>query len=96
MYSGREDIKDGYGKLADLFSDKRYKSLALITTKFPPYPPKQRVLKGGVDSDLEAMIERLRSNGFRVTIISLDYVTPAPASGEHAIRRINSAFCLRC
>ncbi|MCG2796679.1 MAG: glycosyltransferase [Actinomycetia bacterium] len=82
--------QDDYYKLAELFKEKGYRRICIVTTRFPPYPEGVTVLRGGIDSDVGSMVEALRESGLAVTVAALDYVKEVPEPRGSPVRRIGT------
>ncbi len=61
--------------LSDYILSLHPKKVALITSMYPPYPEGVQQLWGGVEIDLEDLVNSLINEGIIVRIVSFDYVT---------------------
>ncbi len=75
-----------YDKLADYFSHKGYKTVALITTTFPPYPNEARSSSvGGATMDLIYTVDFLTKRGFKVSVLALDFRGSVKKTGSSQV-----------
>ena len=80
-----------YDKLADYFSHKGYKTVALITTTFPPYPNEARSSSvGGATMDLIYTVDFLTKRGFKVSVLALDFRGSVKKPDPPGVLRVGS------
>jgi len=88
LYCGEKALDSDYTKLVNLFKEKGYRCVVLLNTSFPPYPTGLKILRGGIESDVESTVEALGSNGFKVTIAALHYIEKLDESTDSRVERI--------
>lgn len=83
-------IEEDRNRLFERFRLSGYQKVMIVTTRFGPYPPDVTILRGGIDTNTQNLIDILGGNGFDVTVAALDYVRKSGVDDRPEVRRIGT------
>lgn len=90
MRDCRQVVRQDRIRLVNRFRASGYNKVMIVTTRFGPYPEDVTILRGGIDTCTQNLVDILGENGFDVTVASLHYIEESGIADRPGTVRIGT------